>query len=152
VDLKGWVAAAPDAPDHDLQLLAEQVRREYFRDVPALPIRWGHRISRKRRSSIRLGSYDHRTREIRIHPSLNVAWVPPFFVQSIIHHEYLHHILGAPHDRRFRAFERRFRFHRQSHRWLKRNLSTLLGRRPQRATAPEGVHRPLVRQQQLALF
>jgi hypothetical protein len=145
------VAAAIDAAVHDLDLLAEQVRRDYFTDFPALPIRWGQRITRRKRTSIRLGSYDHRTSEIRIHPSLDAVSVPRFFIQSIIHHEYLHHFLGPDHDRRFRAFERRYRFHRESQQWLKRNLPVLLGLRgrpvpPPRPPAPPSTH------QQLALF
>jgi hypothetical protein len=145
------VAAADEAAGHQLDLLAEQVRRDYFPDLPRLPIRWGHSITRRKRSSIRLGSYDHRTAEIRIHPSLNARWVPRFFVESVIHHEYLHHILGPDHDRRFRAFERRYRFHRESQHWLKRHLLVLLGRRGRPAPPP----RPplaVVPDRQLALF
>ena len=127
-----------------------QLARE-LADLPRLPIRWGHSISRRKRTSIRLGSYDHRTGEIRIHPSLNAQWVPRFFVESVIHHEYLHHVLGPDHDRRFRAFERRFRFHRESQLWLKRHLPVLLGRRERPTPPPRPV--PVASPgQQLALF
>ncbi|HUF16843.1 MAG TPA: hypothetical protein VMS12_02235 [Thermoanaerobaculia bacterium] len=123
---------------YDLEALAAEVQRDYFPKASLLPIRWGHRINRKKRRSIRLGSYDHRTSEIRIHPSLNTPIVPRYFIQSIIHHEYLHHVLGARHNRRFHAQERRYRFHRESQLWLKRNLPLLLGRKARPVLRPVG--------------
>jgi predicted metal-dependent hydrolase len=111
-----------------------------------LRVRWGQKIQRKSRRSIRLGSYNHVTTEIRIHPSLNAANIPAFFIQSIIHHEYLHHLLGPNHNRRFHSHERKFRYHRESKEWIRRNLFLLLGRRMRR----DG--RPPVVPPQLALF
>jgi hypothetical protein len=134
-----------------LDALAAEVHRTYFAKVPPLPVRWGQQISRKRRRSIRLGSYNHHTVEIRIHPLLKAPNIPAFFIQSIIHHEYLHHILGASHNRRFHAAERKFRYYRESQEWIRRNLFLLLGRRrselqPRRAPAPPIPSRTEVRQ------
>ena len=112
---------------HHLDSLAAEIHRTYFFKYPPLRVRWGHNITRKRRRSIRLGSYNHVTLEIRIHPSLNATNIPSFFIQSVIHHEYLHHVLGANHNRRFHAHERQFRYHRESKEWLRRNLFGLLG-------------------------
>ena len=137
---------------YDLAALAEEVRREYFSILPALPVRWGRRVQRKRRTSIRLGSYHRPTTSITIHPSLNVPNVPRFFIQSIIHHEYLHHILGPDHDRKFHTYERQYQYYRESKAWLRKNLHGLLGRRaPKRErtfVVPVGAERP----KQLALF
>src|SRR5437764_9566792 len=116
-----------------LESLAAEVHRTYFAKYPPLPVRWGQQITRKKRRSIRLGSYNHVTAEIRIHPLLNAPNIPAFFIQSIIHHEYLHHVLGANHNRRFHAHERQFRYHRESKEWLRRNLFGLLGLRAKRA-------------------
>lgn len=120
--------------------------------MKALPIRWGRRVQRKRRTSIRLGSYHRPTTSITIHPSLNSPSVPRFFVQSIIHHEYLHHIVGADHDRKFHEFERLYRYYRESKTWLRKNLHSLLGRRKPRPEGnfvlPNAAERP----KQLALF
>jgi hypothetical protein len=115
--------------DHHLESLAAEVHRTYFYKYPPLRVRWGNQIGRKKRRSIRLGSYNHITTEIRIHPLLNSANIPAFFIQSIIHHEYLHHVLGANHNRRFHAAERQFRYHRESKEWIRRNLFILLGRK-----------------------
>jgi hypothetical protein len=138
--------ALPNHGHHYLTSLAAEVHRTYFFKHPPLRVRWGQKIQRKSRRSIRLGSYNHVTTEIRIHPSLNAANIPAFFIQSIIHHEYLHHLLGPNHNRRFHSHERKFRYHRESKEWIRRNLFLLLGRRMRR----DG--RPPVVPPQLALF
>lgn len=127
--------ALPNDGHHHLASLAAEVHRTYFFKYPELRVRWGHQIQRKSRRSIRLGSYNHITTEIRIHPSLNAANIPAFFIQSIIHHEYLHHVLGPDHNRRFHSQERTFRYHRESKEWIRRNLFLLLGRRARRIAA-----------------
>ena len=131
---------------HHLDSLAAEIHRTYFFKVPPLRVRWGHNIARKRRRSIRLGSYNHVTLEIRIHPALNSPRIPAFFIQSVIHHEYLHHMLGGNHNRRFHAHERQFRYHRESKEWLRRNLWGLLGLKRKREASETAVLR------QLALF
>jgi hypothetical protein len=113
---------------HHLESLAAEVHRTYFFKYPPLPVRWGQQIARKKRRSIRLGSYNHATAEVRIHPMLNAPQVPAFFVQSVIYHEYLHHVLGPHHNRRFHQHERQYRYHRESQEWIRRNLFLLLGR------------------------
>jgi hypothetical protein len=114
---------------HHLESLAGEVHRTYFFKYPPLPVRWGQQISRKKRRSIRLGSYNHHTTEIRIHPILDAPGIPAFFIQSVIYHEYLHHVLGPHHNRRFHQHERQFRYHRESQEWIRRNLFLLLGRK-----------------------
>lgn len=146
----------PEQTFHHLESLAGEVHRTYFAKYPPLPVRWGQQIARKRRRSIRLGSYNHLTAEIRIHPLLNAPNVPAFFIQSVIHHEYLHHILGANHNRRFHQYERRFRYHREAQEWIRRNLFLLLGRRrkelePRRGRVVPAAPAPPAHQQ-MALF
>jgi hypothetical protein len=114
---------------HHLESLASEVHRTYFFKYPPLPVRWGQQISRKKRRSIRLGSYNHATTEVRIHPVLNGANVPAFFIQSVIFHEYLHHVMGPHHNSKFHRAERQFRYHRESQEWVRRNLWILLGRK-----------------------
>lgn len=127
--LTAFPLPVPENTHHHLDSLAAEVHRMYFAKYPPLTVKWGQQITRKRRRSIRLGSYNHVTAEIRIHPLLNAPHIPAFFVQSVIHHEYLHHILGANHNRRFHAHERRFLYYRESQEWIRRNLFLLLGRR-----------------------
>ncbi|HEX6177506.1 MAG TPA: hypothetical protein VF057_04050 [Thermoanaerobaculia bacterium] len=119
----------PEETHHHLESLAAEVHRTYFATFGPLRVKWGQQIARKRRRSIRLGSYNHQTREIRIHPLLNSPQIPAFFIQSVIHHEYLHHVIGAAHNRRFHSHERKFAYYRESQEWIRRNLFLLLGRR-----------------------
>ena len=116
-----------DHRHHYLASLADEIHRTYFHKYPPLPVRWGQQIARKKRRSIRLGSYNHITSEIRIHPLLDSPGIPAFFIQSIIHHEYLHHVLGASHNRRFHKQECQFSYHRESKEWIRRHLWLLLG-------------------------
>lgn len=137
---------------HDLDALAEEVYRQYFFGSSRLVIQWGKRSPQRKRRSIRLGSYDHATQIIRIHPSLDTAVVPRFFIQSIIHHEYLHHVLGPAHNARFHKHERRFHFHREAKQWLKRNLPFLLGRQNEAKRLIVAASRAPQRPAQLQLF
>ena len=141
----------PDNADHYLDSLAADVHRTYFSRVPPLAVRWGQQITRKRRRSIRLGSYNHHTAEIRIHPLLNSPHIPAYFVQSVIHHEYLHHVLGGAHNTRFHAAERKFSYHREAQEWIRRNLFLLLGRR-RSEFQPPATPAPRPQPPQLALF
>ena len=138
-----------DQRDYRLASLAAEVHRTYFYKYPPLPVRWGQQITRKRRRSIRLGSYNHLTTEIRIHPLLNAPDVPAFFIQSVIFHEYLHHVLGAAHNRRFHKEERKFRYYRESKEWIRRHLWLLLGTKRVR---PIVMQPPKTIQPQMALF
>ena len=132
-----------------LESLAAEVHRTYFFKYPPLPVFWGQQIARKRRRSIRLGSYNHHTTEIRIHPLLNAPNIPAFFIQSVIYHEYLHHVLGPHHNSKFHRAERQFRHFRESQEWVRRNLWILLGRkkselrRPVTTAVPQAVQAAL---------
>jgi len=144
-----------DSVHHHLESLAQEVHDTYFAKYPLLTVRWGQQIARKKRRSIRLGSYNHITTEIRIHPSLDAKQIPAFFIQSIIHHEYLHHVLGPNHNRRFHAHERQFRYFRESKEWLSRNLFLLLGRKREEIRQSASVARvpqPAPAAPQLSLF
>jgi len=132
-----------------LASLADEVHRTYFFKYPPLPVRWGQQITRKKRRSIRLGSYNHITTEIRIHPLLNSPEIPTFFIQSVIYHEYLHHVLGASHNRRFHKEERKFRYFRESKEWIRRHLWLLLGTKRNRTVA---IPPPAAVPPQMALF
>lgn len=119
---------------YDLDQMLAEIADEYFPGVTIPVIRWGRKVARKKRRSIRLGSYFRPTATIRIHPLLNSPEVPRYFVQSIVFHEMLHHVLGGSHNRRFHRAERRFRYHGEAREWLRANLLLLLGirERPRR--------------------
>ena len=83
----------------------------------------------------------------RCYDELNLS--QPDLIRNI-HHEYLHHILGANHSRRFHTHERRFRYYRESQEWIRLNLFKLLGRR--RSEMRRVMPRPPAPSPQLVLF
>lgn len=80
-------------PPSQLKLTAlyDSVNATYFEGRATLPIRWGRRSFRFPSRSIRLGSYNLKTSEIRIHPLLDHPDIPTYVVEYIIYHEILHH-------------------------------------------------------------
>ncbi len=71
-----------------------------------LKITWGKNY-KKRRTSIRFGSFDRRNDVIRIHPVLDNQNIPNFFIKSILFHEIGHFIMfsynkkSMPHNKEF---------------------------------------------------
>jgi hypothetical protein len=118
----------------DLQELFDRINDEHFQGTIRARIGWGRNAPARRRKSIRLGVYDHQTREIRIHPSLDRADVPRYFVEFIVFHEMLHQLFPSSngpgrkvhHPKAFRARERAFPLYGAALRWEKENLSVLL--------------------------
>jgi predicted metal-dependent hydrolase len=78
----------------DLQRLYDEVNRQHFNGSIQAHITWGQRPTKRRRRSIRFGSYSHELKLIRIHPFLDQDFVPEFFVRYIVFHEMLHAHLG----------------------------------------------------------
>jgi len=120
----------------DLQEVFDRLNEAYFQGGIQAGIGWGRMPSRRRRKSIRLGVYDHQTREIRIHPALDRPDVPVFFVEFIVFHEMLHQLFPSPsgssrrvhHPRGFRDREKAFPHYAAAIRWEKENLRVLLRR------------------------
>lgn len=83
-----------DGEHHNLQELYDEVNAEHFEGRVDAPITWGKRPTRRRRRSIRFGSYSLTEHLIRIHPNLDQAFVPRYFVRYIVFHEMLHADLG----------------------------------------------------------
>ncbi|HYO68772.1 MAG TPA: hypothetical protein VEU33_22095 [Archangium sp.] len=118
----------------DLQVLFDQLNRVYFHGSIQARIGWGRMPPRRRRKSIRLGVYDHQTREIRIHPGLDRPEVPSYFVEFIIFHEMLHQLFPSSngtgrrvhHPRAFREREKAFPLYSAALRWERENLNLLL--------------------------
>jgi predicted metal-dependent hydrolase len=80
---------------YDLQELYNEVNAEHFDNRVDAPITWGKRPNtRKRRRSIRFGSYSLTEHLIRMHPNLDQAFVPRYFIRYIVFHEMLHADLG----------------------------------------------------------
>jgi predicted metal-dependent hydrolase len=96
---------------------------------------------KRRRRSIRFGSYVPQEDLIRIHPLLDQPFVPEYFVRYIVFHEMLHAYLGRSeglsehalsHSPEFRQMERAYPDYVCAQAWenSRGNLAKLLRRIP----------------------
>ena len=104
--------------------------------VDDIEITWGR--DGRGSKSIRFGSFDFDQRLIRVHPALDEAWVPRYFVEFIVYHELLHAICPPEeecesrrvHTSRFLELEREFPRYEEAVEWESENLRRILDRRP----------------------
>jgi hypothetical protein len=120
---------------HDLQAIFDGLNAQQFGGSLDARITWGPVTSRRqRRRSIKMGSFAVEDRVIRIHPALDQACVPDYFVSWIVYHEMLHgkHEVKRENGRRrfhtpeFLAEERQFPDYERACLWEKQNLDRLL--------------------------
>jgi hypothetical protein len=128
----------PALPDggryHDLQAILGELQRRYFPDCAEVKICWGRWSGQARPRSIRFGAYLPEARLIRIHPALDQAFVPGYFVEFIVYHELLHHVMPPIrvngryqiHSPAFRQRECAFPGYAEAIAWRKRALRRLL--------------------------
>lgn len=124
---------------HDLLEIFVRTESTYFPGaLEGVTITWGRHGAaargRRRKRSIRLGTYTHDERLIRVHPVLDQPWVPVFFVEYIVFHEMLHHVEPAReedgrtlfHTPEFRRRERAYPGYDRALAWERANISKLL--------------------------
>lgn len=122
---------------HDLRTIYDSVNAFYFAGKVDAAVTWARKtVARRRRGrySIKLGTYCHDEKLIRIHPALDQAWVPRFFVEFIMFHEMLHHVCGAPikngrqcfHTPEFRTRERAYPEYERALEWEQKHIHELL--------------------------
>ncbi len=120
----------------DLAEVFQSLNRQHFQDGIVARIGWGRQTARRRRKSIRLGVYDHHSKEIRIHSVLDHPDVPRFFLEYIVFHEMLHQVFPSArdtgrhvhHPKAFRERERSFPKFEIAIAWEREHLSSLLRR------------------------
>ena len=127
----------------DLAREWEVVRNQWLQqletEVHCLWGRWPRRPPRRRRrqQSLQLGSYCQVSRCIHIHPVLDHAQTPAWFLRFVLFHEGLHALYPPQaggstrrvvHSARFRAAEQAHPDAGRSEHWLQKHLSSLLRR------------------------
>ncbi|MDC0717717.1 hypothetical protein [Nannocystis bainbridge] len=121
----------------NLQDLFDDLNARYFGGTIEAKITWGPRARRKPgRESIKLGSYSIEEQLIRVHPVLDAADVPRFFVEWIIYHEMLHEVHDMPivdgrrvyHTPEFRRAEALFDRYAEAVLWERTQVHKLLDR------------------------
>jgi hypothetical protein len=120
---------------HDLRVIFDELNARYFGGEIEAAITWGARTGRpRRRHSIKMGSYSVEERLIRLHRSLDRAFVPRFFVEWIVFHEMLHQVHDIKvkngrrefHSKAFLAAEARFDRYDEARAWERTHLDELL--------------------------
>lgn len=139
------VALDTHGDHHDLSGIFDEVVSAHFPSgVDDARITWGKMPPRRRgRRSIRLGTYTHDLKLVRIHPALDQAFVPRFFVAFVVFHELLHHVVPARrtatridyHPPEFRSRERAHPDYERAVRWEAENIDALLSYRAARVRA-----------------
>jgi hypothetical protein len=124
----------PQGRYFDLAAIYAELNQHYFIDRVQAHITWSRRPPRRKRSSIRFGSYQERERLIRIHCLLDQSFVPHYVVENVVFHEMLHQLIPRQyingrwsiHPPEFRRQERRFRYYQQAEQWQRQHLGRLL--------------------------
>ncbi len=120
---------------HDLTEIYDHLNARYFNNTIEATISWGPRTGKaKRRNSIKMGSYALEDRFIRIHRSLDRAFVPRFFVEWVVYHEMLHQVHQAPivngrrrfHTKEFLADEAAYEHFDEARQWERDHIDALL--------------------------
>lgn len=132
-----------DGKFHDLRKIYDEVNAKYFNGTCTAKITWSPKSTcpvKLPRREIRLGQYSYIERLITIHPLLDRAWIPRYFVAAVIHHEMLHHMIpsarGYPsvnlktprvlHPPEFREAEKTFKQYQKAFAWEQKNVHRLL--------------------------
>lgn len=122
---------------HDLREIFDRVNEAYFGGtLNDLLITWGRRSKPRKgpRRTVKLGSYSAQERLVRIHPVLDRAWVPRYFVSYVVYHELVHHVvpplrvggLMQLHPPEFLRRERDFRYFDRAIAWEEAHITRLL--------------------------
>ncbi|MDB4964479.1 MAG: hypothetical protein JWN44_168 [Myxococcales bacterium] len=123
---------------HDLKEIYDDLNQRYFAGCIDARITWSQRAQpgakRRRRNSIKMGSYAVEDRLIRIHASLDRPFVPRLFVEWIVYHEMLHQKHDIPvvggrrqfHTPEFMAEEALYEHYDRASRWERENLDKIL--------------------------
>lgn len=100
--------------------------------ISNVTIGWGKWTRASRFRSMTFGTYNQHTRQIRIHPLLDDAQVPLYFLEFIVYHEMLHALCPSEidgmgrcsiHTRQFKAKERQFPQFKAAKEWEKKSLT-----------------------------
>ncbi|MBX3130989.1 MAG: hypothetical protein KF718_29995 [Polyangiaceae bacterium] len=128
----------PRGAVHDLAAILGHVNERYFGgSVSDVLVTWGRKTEPRdgrSRHTIKLGSYSTAERLIRIHPCLDRDWVPRYFVEYIVYHELLHHLIPAVrvggrallHSSEFLRREQEFRHYERALAWERKHVHRLL--------------------------
>ena len=121
----------------DLQEIFNRINYLYFRATPlrGYTITWGRRRKMPPKEYFVFGTIQEEDRIIRIHPRLDAAFVPLWFLEYVVYHEMLHSVVPDElctsgrrkvHTEEFYRREKQFIHYRRARRWEDENLARFL--------------------------
>lgn len=120
----------------NLRLIFEKLNGRYFDNrLRKYIIQWGRLRRQRPKDSIVFGTIQEEDRMIRIHPLLDQAFVPTWFLEYVVYHEMLHAVVPDQYDAKGRRLvhheefllrERQFRWFKRAKAWEEENLARFL--------------------------
>lgn len=120
----------------NLRGIFEKLNAKYFRNrLRDYTILWGRKRRIRPRDEIVFGTIQEEDRMIRIHPLLDRAFVPTWFLEYVVYHEMCHAVVRdrytragrrIVHHEKFFARERQFHWFKRAKTWEDENLARFL--------------------------
>jgi hypothetical protein len=120
----------------NLRTIFDKLNARYFGNrLRSYTILWGRKRRQRPKGYIVFGTIQEDDRVIRIHPLLDQAFVPTWFVEYVMYHEMLHAVVPdrfdssgrrVVHHEGFYAKERRFHWFKRAKAWEEENLARFL--------------------------
>ena len=120
----------------DLREIFDKLNARYFRNrLKDYQIVWGRKRRERPAIEIVFGTIQEDDRVIRIHPLLDRAFIPRWFLEYVIYHEMCHAVVPDRYTRdgrrivhhdAFFAKERRFHWFKRAKKWEEENLGRFL--------------------------
>lgn len=120
----------------DLGVMFSQLNRRYFRNrLRDYKVEWGRRRKHRPKDHFIFGTIQEQDRVIRIHPLLDQAFVPSWYLRYVLYHEMLHSVVPDKllrsgrrqvHTEEFNRRERAFHSFYRARRWEEQNLARFL--------------------------
>ena len=120
----------------NLRAIFDKLNAKYFRNrLRDYTILWGRKRVGRPRDEIVFATIQEDDRMIRIHPLLDRAFVPTWFLEYVIYHEMCHTVVRDRYDSsgrrivhhdKFWERERRFHWFKRAKTWEEENLARFL--------------------------
>ena len=120
----------------NLRAIFDKLNAKYFRNrLRDYTIVWGRKRAGRPRDEIVFATIQEDDRMIRIHPLLDRAFVPAWFLEYVIYHEMCHAVVRDKYDtagrrivhhEKFWDRERRFHWFKRAKSWEEDNLARFL--------------------------
>ena len=120
----------------DLRQIFDKLNAKYFRNrLRGYTIVWGRRRKQRPKTYMVFGTIQEEDKMIRIHPLLDRAFVPTWFLEYVVYHEMLHAMVPDKYDesgrrlvhhQKFLDREREFHWFRRAKTWEQENLARFL--------------------------